>query len=238
MLLINHTIHAIYFMIPKNFSTYILNILCDNSFVILNENIMKNNNETNSEEVSMYNYLKYNNKLLIHINHLFYIDHMNKKEKYKMFMFTRNPYKRFISGFLYSNRYNNNKYACVNDVLKNIIDLDIVTFFHTIVPQSFFLNYNKQLLEEIHIYDDEDIEKNKNDMLSAIGIESDKINKSYYKNESIYEKPFYEYYDEYTLEKINELFSDDFEMFHYKKIDSINLFKTYFTLFHISNTGP
>ena len=226
MLLINHSLHAIYFMIPKNFSTYILNILCDNNFVILNENIMKNNNETNSEEISMYNYLKYNNKLLIHINDLFYIDNMNTKQKYKMFMFIRNPYKRFISGFLYSN--SNNKYKCVNDILQKLNELDIETFFHTIVPQSFFVNYNKHLLQDIHIYD-EDIEKNKNDMLSTIGIEKDRyMNKDYYKNESIYEKPFYEYYDEYTLKKINELFSDDFEIFHYKKIEDIHEFKRYF----------
>jgi hypothetical protein len=215
-------------MIPKNFSTYILGILSEHNFVVLNENIMKKNNDTNNDEISMYNYLKYNNKLFIHINKLFYINNINKKEKYKIFMFVRNPYKRFISGFLYSNK-SNNKYKYVNDILKNINHLDIVTFFHTIVPQSFFINYNTNLLKNIHIYSDEDIEKNKNNMLSEIGIETHEyINKEYYKNESIYEKPFYEYYDDYTLKKINELFSDDFEMFNYKKIHDICIFKKYF----------
>jgi hypothetical protein len=209
-LLINKKLNQIYIRLPKNNSTFIGNIL------------LKNNYQYIYITPKTSNYICHYYKQFKNNNNCF-------QKQYKHFIFIRNPYKRFISGYFYTIQNINNNFININELIKNKNKIDFFSFVHIFLQQSHFFNYDKYIIKQLNIYKD-DIIDNVDIMLNDMNINLDTVKKKEIeKNKSIYEKPFYEYYDQDILDEVNKLFADDFENFGYKKFskldDFINFFK-------------
>jgi hypothetical protein len=222
-----------YYYIPilKNYSTYIKIILMKNKLeYISKENIPEYSIEKINAITFFKNMFFYINwiDMFIIVNYYKLILNTiyNNLNENKIFVFIRNPYKRFISGYLWVCKSKfiknkNNNINNLNDLLLNKNKIDILLFSHIFIRQSHFFNYDKYLISKVKIYKDID------SMIDAMNVNLNNKN-DINKNNSNYEKPFYEYYDQEILDEVNKLFADDFVNFDYQTFSNIDDFKNFF----------
>ena len=178
-------------------------------------------------------YINYENRIHGIINYYKTSPFLNKKMKmnqdkwnnYYKFCFIRNPYDRRVSAWNHINRF--------NIPFKNFLNLkntcNDVEYMHMFMPQyrSMINEKAKKFINYIGYFEnlDEDFRK----ILNNIGIQKilhdpkDKLN-------SRAHKPFYEYYDQDSLTKVNLLMSEDFKNLDYLMINNINDFHNKFNI--------
>ena len=222
-----------YYYIPifKNYSSYIKIILLNNNLEYISQknipkySIEKINTITFFKNMFFYN-IWIDMFLIINYYKLFLNTIYNNLNENKIFVFIRNPYKRFVSGYLWACKSDfiknkNNNINNLNDLILNQNKIDILLFSHIFITQSHFFNYDKYLISKVKIYKDID------SMIDAMDVNLNNIN-NINKNSSIYEKPFYEYYDQEILDEVNKLFVDDFENFGYQTFSKLDDFIFFF----------
>ena len=146
---------------------------------------------------------------------------------YKFFACVRNPYERFISGYLYveANSYG---FLNVNDTIRNLENFknglcyymvcDLNIYIHLFITQTDFIkNY-----PNVTILQFDNLNSTFCDFLLKNGVTEIKhpnliVNKVEYKNTK-----FWEYYDSYTLNFVNNYFDNDFKNFGFEKYHNVN----------------
>ena len=176
-------------------------------------------------------YINYENRIHGVINYFKTSPYLNKKmgmnqekwDKYYKFCFIRNPYDRIVSAWNHVNRFNIPFKKFLN--LKNICN--DVEFMHMFMPQyrSMINEKGKNYINFIGLFENLDHDFNK--ILKNIGIVDIKHNKEYKLNVRNH-KPFYEYYDQEVLNKVNILMNEDFKNLNYNKINNIDNFLEYY----------
>lgn len=173
-------------------------------------------------------YINYENRVHGIINYYKTSPYINKKMKmtpekwdnYYKFCFIRNPYDRIVSAWNHVNRF--------NIPFKNFLNLgdtcNDVEYMHMFMPQyrSMINEKAKKYVDYIGFFEnlDEDFEK----ILNNLGVKNIIHNTNSKLNVRIH-KPYYEYYDQETLDKVNILMNEDFNNLEYKKIENIEEFK-------------
>lgn len=173
-------------------------------------------------------YINYENRIHGIINYFKTSSHINKKMKmtpekwdnYYKFCFIRNPYDRIVSAWNHVNRF--------NIPFKNFLNLgdtcNDVEYMHMFMPQyrSMINEKAKKYIDYVGYFEnlDEDFEK----ILNNIGVKKIIHNSNSKLNVRVH-KPYYEYYDQETLDKVNILMNEDFNNLDYKKIENIEEFK-------------
>ena len=145
-----------------------------------------------------------------------------KWETYFKFCFIRNPYDRIISAWNHVNRF--------KIPFKNFLNLkntcNDVEFMHMFMPQ-----YRSMINEKAKLFIDyighfETFEEDFQIILKKLNILSKHNQKE--KLNSRKHKPFYEYYDQESLNKVNLLMEEDFNNLNYEKIETIEEFNNKF----------
>ena len=238
MIYINHNIKAIFIHIPKTGGTYIgptleeyygftsylsliahrrpdHNIVCKTQYLhkILTGNKIYDNSFFN-KIIGLLLYCKTSNYLTKEMN-------MNedKWKTYTKFCFIRNPYSRALSGWKHFNtifnlNINFHDYINIPNVMNSVSDIE---YGHIFMSQ-------KRQIEDLNgecgvdiIGRFEYLEDDLRCILKSLGFNKiiHPIKKLNVSNESGIEDLIL---DINTVRKINELFEDDFEMFHYQKL--------------------
>ena len=175
-------------------------------------------------------YINYENRIHGIINYYKTSKFINKKmnmnqekwETYFKFCFIRNPYDRIISAWNHVNRF--------KIPFKNFLNLkntcNDVEFMHMFMPQ-----YRSMINEKAKLFIDyighfETFEEDFQIILKKLNILSKHNQKE--KLNSRKHKPFYEYYDQESLNKVNLLMEEDFNNLNYEKIETIEEFNNKF----------
>lgn len=178
-------------------------------------------------------YINFENRIHGIINYFKTSPFINKKmkmnqekwDKYYKFCFIRNPYDRIVSAWNHINRFNIPFQNYLN--LKN--KCNDVEFIHMFMPQyrSMINEKAKNYINYIGFFenlnDDFDI------ILKNIGIKDIVHNKENKLNVRKH-KPFYEYYNQEVLDKVNYLMDEDFKYLNYEKINNIDEFQKKFNI--------
>jgi len=147
---------------------------------------------------------------------------MNMNEEkwntYFKFCFIRNPYDRALSGWKHFNiilNKNSTFYDYINIDKYNISDIE---YGHIFMTQKTQIQNTDETCGVDMIGKFETLEEDFKIILKKIGFENF-IHIS--KKENVSNKEGYEniVLEQKTIQKLNELFNDDFELFHYKKIN-------------------
>jgi hypothetical protein len=248
---INHDLKAIYIHLPKNGGLYIEKLLEEfygfknlyfthenhNEFSDLDiEDIEpKNNGFINFKKQGLIKYHmsseKFNNALEL----------TNEKwNSYFKFTFIRNPYDKIVSAYKYinSNNYGNKKVTFQQFIDNKDICSDY-TYFHAFITQY------KQLLNldnEININylgKFENLNVELINILKMIGIKKilhyGIIEKNVSINRSNVDKNYALYYNDEILQKVNNIFNEDFLYFKYKKNETIEELISDSEIYYISN---
>jgi hypothetical protein len=141
---------------------------------------------------------------------------------YKFFSFVRNPYTRFISGYIY---FKNNKFVeqdeqyfvDINTLIKNKDKLSKGAYSHIFITQKQHLGHSNYIIGRM-----ENLEDDLTGILKELDVEKTGDNLLIKRNNNTYEKKFYEYYDTNILKFVNEFFDEDFKEFHFVKIISVH----------------
>mgnify|MGYP001185467971 CR=1 FL=1 len=177
-------------------------------------------------------YINFENRVHGIINYFKTSKYINKKmnmnddkwEKYYKFCFIRNPYDRIVSAWNHINRF--------NIPFKNYLNLkdkcNDVEYIHMFMPQyrSMINEKARKFIDFIGYFEnlDNDFEK----VLKNIGIINIMHNNKNKLNVRKH-KPFFEYYDQDSLNKVNILMKEDFDNLNYEKIDNIYNFYEYYS---------
>lgn len=234
---INHDLKAIYIHLPKNGGLYIEKILDEfygfktiyfthenhNEFSDLNiEDIEpENNGFINFKKQGIIRYhmssAKFNNAF----------DLTNEKwESYFKFTFIRNPYDKLVSAYKYinSNSYGNKKVTFKQFIDNKDISTDY-TYFHAFITQyQQLLNLNNEI--NINYFGKfENLNVELINILKMIGVKKilhyGIIEKNISINRSNVDKNYALYYTDEILQKVNNIFDEDFSYFKYKKNETI-----------------
>ena len=150
----------------------------------------------------------------------YFNQYMNMNEEkwntYIKFCFIRNPYERALSGWKHFNIILN-KNSVFNDYLNNKYDVSDIEYGHIFMSQrTQIMDIDGRCGVDI-IGKFENLEEDFRIILKQIGFESiyhypkkENVSNTEEADNIILERK--------TIKKINELFADDFDLFHYKKL--------------------
>jgi len=222
-LIINNELKLIFIHVPKNAGGFIRKTLLNNyNFEIYD--ILDELSDDNKRIKKCINIIEFGYTWLIN----------TKLQNYDVFCIIRNPYERFISGYLYIKTYREdiftikdlilNKDNLKNGIFKNtLVDLD--TYCHIFITQSHFING----LPNLCILNYDNLNYNLCNFLLKKGITTIQ-HENIILNSSLYEKNgFWEYIDSFSLNFINTFFYDDFNKFGFE------IFKNIFDFYYFMN---
>jgi len=238
---INHDLKAIYIHIPKcgglfvekiltsfyNFKTYYFTHENHEEFIDI-DNLERNSFDFQSNvkgflKITKKGVLSYYMSSTIHNKYTGMT--LEKWNEYKKFTFIRNPYDRIISAFKYIKKYNNIDFK-FEELLESKNSIDRYSYFHTFISQYQDLLDINNCFNIDYIGKFENLNEDLCDILLKIGVDKIKHREILLNNIKLNfsEKENYViHYDNNLIEKVNNLFYDDFENFtEYKKTHSIN----------------
>ena len=258
MILINHNLKAIYIKIPNCGGKYISNILIKyygfEDFLKIPRDDITDFFETDEQLIQSIEFFSGDIFSIRKLGILrYFINHEDNnisqemtKEKwneYYKFTFIRNPYERFINGFYY---FKNKKikdssktdYNNIKEFIDDKENISNVYYFNTLITQKDHLidydeklninyigkldNINNDIIKILHHIGIKDIIHNK---------ENIEIEKKFYFNK-------FDKFDKITTQEIlelNELLSDDFLYFDFKKFNSSDELSNYYINNYINN---
>lgn len=244
-IVINDSLKLIFLTLPKCASTYMEKILLQ----YYNFKIHSNTETRDIKLIDQNSYVKNiidNNFDIYNMGEIYY--------NYQFFSLVRNPYEKFLSGFLYfygkqfvidgikkrkcyegqcisahSNMTDNNisHLNSLDEVIKNKDDLytnNISAYGHLFILQSSLLN---SISHQKIIKKVEDMPNSLNEILTGFNI--DIIHQDHPKENDIIKYYYiYEYFTDYSIEFINNYFNDDFINFGYTKFNNIEEMTFYY----------
>jgi hypothetical protein len=204
---------------------------------------------TSNNLLSFYNFERYEGLIPISVDIKYFLSTFNKSDQlkiinktnkiildgyfsiidsdilnYKYFCVVRCPYQRFISGILYSKSYifnidmNNLKNFIINkENFKNGLYNDLLTYSHVFVTQSQYIKN----IPNLTILNFENIDKELCIYLKENGFDIKHNENSVPKNSTFKDKNFWEYYDKFVFNFVNEYFDEDFKNFNFPKYTSL-----------------
>ncbi len=248
--LVNDILKLIYLGIPKCASEYMEKNLKNNyNFVTMtNETIQCYLNKSQELKIQLYN-----KNIVDNYYEIFNID--QKYDTYTFFSIIRNPYERFLSGFLYCH----GKPLIKNDV-KNLIYIENCcrNVYSSGLAESKNINFdnlediikNKKNIYETNMWAYGHLFIVQNSLLSSVKqkktllklenlqyelkhfLETNNVNiietdqtKS---NDTLRNHYIYDYYTDYSIEFVNNYFNDDFDNFGYKKFKNVEEMKAFY----------
>jgi len=247
---INHDLKAIYMHIPKVAGNTIKNILEEyynfktmyfiddnhSDFSIYeNEKISLGTGFTNISKKGMLRYYMSSKKYNKSLN----MDSEKWKSYYK-FTFVRNPYDKLISAFKFSKQNNMiDKNLSLYDFLTKKNNYSSYVYSHAYIQQTdHLLNLNNKL-DINYIGRFQCLYEDLNQVLFNLGIKEIKhvklIENNTIYNKSNIESNYINYYDLSTIMLTNDLFSDDFKNFNFKKCNNIQELKKDSLLYYFNN---
>lgn len=226
---INHELKAIYVHVPKNGGLYIQHILekyynfktlyftrSDHNKYDPKINIQSNLPINGFIKIRKDGILRYYKTSIEHNNFTNMTD--DKWNSYYKFTFVRNPYSKFVSAYKY---LITNQCIPFEQFIDNIQSYNNYIYTHAFITQYDHLIDDNGNLNYNYIGKFENLNEDLVKILFEIGISKIKhgeyINKNIIINNSLVTKNYTEYYNPNILNKINDLFNIDFEMFNYTK---------------------
>lgn len=248
---INHELKAIYVHLPKNGGLYIEKILeefygfktmyfthenhNDFSDLSIDKIEPENNGFINFKKQGIIRYHmsseKYNNTVGLT---------PEKWSTYYKFTFIRNPYDKLVSAYKYinSNNYGNKK-VLFQQFIENMDNCSDYTYFHAFISQyQQLLNLNNEI--DINYFGKfENLNNELINVLKIIGVKKilhySIIEKNIAINRSNLDKNYALYYNDNILQKVNNIFNEDFLYFKYKKNETIEELIYDSNMYYISN---
>jgi len=224
---INHDLKAIFIHVHKTGGTYISYML-NKYYGFKNYYLRRPDHDTfclNKKKTTKY--INYENRIhgvLIYYKTSKYINKkMNmtpeKWDNYYKFCFIRNPYDKIISAWNHINRYN----IPFKNYLNLINKCNDVEYIHMFLPQTRNIINEKGKININYIGKFENLENDLTHILKNIGIKKiiHDVNKKMNKRDHL---DFYKYYDQESLNIVNNLLKEDFDNLDYEKISNIELF--------------
>jgi hypothetical protein len=223
---INHDLKLVFLHIPKTGGMFItLSLLKNYNFEEYdiyenNSNQIVNNKDINNKNI---NGIKRCTSLIENgYRYLLHEEIMN----YKYFCFVRNPYERFISGILYSD-IKKDGFSNLYEVIMNMENYkncmvntrlnDLEAYLHIFLTQSHFIKN----IPNVTILKFENLNNNFCDFLLKNGIKEISHEKTPINISTYEEKHFWEYYDTFVLNFVNNFFDEDFKNFGFEKYDNV-----------------
>jgi hypothetical protein len=230
---VNHDLKAIFIHVHKTGGTYISYML-HKYYGFKNYYLHRPDHDTfcfNKKKKTKY--INYENR--VHGVLMYYktSPFINKKmgmtpEKwntYYKFCFVRNPYDKIISAWNHVNRFN---IPFANYLLLTNKCND-VEYMHMFMPQVRNIINEKGDIKMNYIGKFETLEEDFQKILGEIGIKQILHDQSKSMNKREH-APFYEYYDQMILNRVNILLKEDFDKLDYKMIENVDDMK------NLSNT--
>lgn len=218
---INHDLKAIFIHVHKTGGTYISYML-HKYYGFKNYYIRRPDHDKycfNKKKTTKY--LNFENRIHGVLNYYKTSPHINKKmgmtpqkwETYYKFCFVRNPYDKIVSAWYHVNRY--------NIPFKNFLNLENVCndveYMHVFMPQVRNIINEKGKINIDFIGKFENLEEDFQTILKNIGVVNIRhdIKKEMNKRDHL---PYYQYYDQETLDKVNLILKEDFNLLGFKKM--------------------
>ena len=229
---INHDLKAVFIHVHKTGGTYISYMLhkyygFKNYYLRRpdHDKFCMNKKKTNK-------YLNYENRIHGVLTYYKTSGYINKKmnmtpqkwDSYYKFCFIRNPYDKIVSAWNHVNRFN----IPFQNYMKLKNTCNDVEYMHIFLPQVRNIINERGIININYIGKFENLEEDFQTILRNIGIKNivhdvkKEMNKREHKN-------FNEYYDQNTLNLVNIILKEDFNMLDYKKIDDIDIFNQKFS---------
>lgn len=248
---INHELKAIYIHLPKNGGLYIQKIL--EEFYGFKTMYFTHENHNLFSDLSIENIQPENNGFInfkkqglirYHMTSEKYSNAVNltpeKWNTYYKFTFIRNPYDKLVSAYKYinSNNYGNKK-VTFQQFVENKDNCSEYTYFHAFISQyQQLLNLNNEI--NINYFGKfENLNNELINILKIIGVKKIEhysiIEKNISINRSNVDKNYALYYNNDILEKVNDILSEDFLYFKYKKNKTMEELIDDSNIYYISN---
>jgi len=243
--LINENLKLVFLSQPKCASEYMENILKNHYKFDLFFNSEINELKKNGQELYIKNI----------VDNYFNVHKINEKyDSYTFFSLVRNPYERFLSGYLYYygtpliinnipkrsqfidkcnspyarlENYNISHLTTLIDVINdknNLYENNIRAYGHLFIKQSSLLNSINQNKKIIKV---EELSNSLNSFFEELNIEI--IHQNYSKtNDTIRYHAMHHYFTDDSIVFINNYFNEDFFNFGYKKFNNVEEMKLHY----------